>query len=123
MSWIPSPAMILGAATLIFGFLYQATSHKLDAAQEIVASQKKTVAEQSGLIATLQVQDAQNRALMAAQLQQEQQLRQQATANERKLRDAIKDDDCAKRDMPGAVVELLQPDTKSGTAVAGSATP
>ncbi|WP_447870266.1 DUF2570 family protein [Serratia fonticola] len=123
MSWLPSPAMILGSAALIFAFLYQSTSHNLDTAQELVASQKKTVAEQSGIITALRVQDVQNRALIAAQLQNEQQLRQQATANERKLRDAIKDDDCAKRDMPGAVVELLQPDTKSGTAAAGPAAP
>lgn len=123
MKWLPEPAMILGAATLIFAFLYQATSHKLEAAQEIVASQKKTAELRDKLIDTLQTQDAQNRALMATQLQREQQLRQQASANERKLRDAIKDDDCAKRDMPGAVVELLQPDTKSGTAAAGPASP
>ncbi|WP_071998247.1 MULTISPECIES: DUF2570 domain-containing protein [unclassified Serratia (in: enterobacteria)] len=69
------------------------------------------------------MQHASNCVLMAGQLEREQQLRQQASANGRKLRDAIKDDDCAKRDMPGAVVELLQPDTKSGSAAAGPAAP
>ncbi|MBP0999917.1 DUF2570 family protein [Serratia fonticola] len=123
MKWLPEPMMILGAATIFFAILFQVASNKLDAANILVATQKKTLDQQSGLIATLQTLDAQNRALMATQLQREQQLRQQATANERKLRDAIKDDDCAKRDMPGAVVELLQPDTKSGTAAGGTAAP
>lgn len=123
MKWLPEPIVLLGAATIFFAILFQAASNKLDVANVLVATQKKTLDQQSGVIATLQTQDAQNRALMAAQLQNEQQLRQQATANERKLRDAIKDDDCAKRDMPGAVVDLLQPDTKSGTAAAGPAAP
>ncbi|MFV8845137.1 DUF2570 family protein [Serratia fonticola] len=123
MKWLPEPMMILGAATIFFAILFQVASNKLDAANVLVATQKKTLDQQSGLIATLQTQDEKNRALMASQLAKEQQLRQQASANERKLRDAIKDDDCAKRDMPGAVVELLQPDTKSGTAAAGPVTP
>lgn len=62
-------------------------------------------------------------AVTGVTLQLEQQLRQLASANERKLRDAIKDDDCAKRDMPGAVVELLQPDTKSGATTSSPANP
>ncbi|WP_262209813.1 hypothetical protein, partial [Serratia proteamaculans] len=59
-------------------------SHRLELARQQVTEQEKTLAQQAGLIATLQTQDAQNRALMAAQQQQEQQLRQQADIYQRK---------------------------------------
>ncbi|MBC3230740.1 DUF2570 family protein [Serratia fonticola] len=127
MSWLSGwkNAALLGLlVTAIILALNGATlSSRLDLARETVSKQGKLLEQQTALIGVMQASDASNRALMAAQLQNEQQLRQQATANERKLLDAIKDDDCAKRDMPGAVVELLQPDTKSGTAAAGPASP
>ncbi|WP_312762895.1 hypothetical protein, partial [Serratia sp. (in: enterobacteria)] len=73
------------------------------------AELQKSLAQQAGFIATLQTQDAQNRALMAAQQRQEQQLRQQHEAYQRKYREAIKNDPCAARPLPGAVLELLRP--------------
>ena len=91
-------------------------SHRLELARQQALEQQKTLAQQAGLIATLQTQDAQNRALMAAQQQQEQQLRQQSDVYQRKYREAIKNDACAGQPMPGAVIELLRP-----TATAGSA--
>ena len=91
-------------------------SHRLELARQQALEQQKTLAQQAGLIATLQTQDAQNRALMAAQQQQEQQLRQQSDVYQRKYLEAIKNDACAGQPMPGAVIELLRP-----TAAAGSA--
>ena len=91
-------------------------SHRLELARQQALEQQKTLAQQAGLIATLQTQDAQNRALMAAQQQQEQLLRQQSDVYQRKYREAIKNDACAGQPMPGAVIELLRP-----TAAAGSA--
>ncbi|WP_261228283.1 hypothetical protein [Serratia entomophila] len=112
--------MILGAATLVFAFLYQATSHELEVANVIVASQKKTVDDQVRLIVTLQTQDAQNRTLIAAQQLHEQQLRQQNDVYQRKYREAIKNDPCAGQPLPGAVLELLRP---TASATAGAAAP
>ncbi|HFV9294904.1 TPA: DUF2570 family protein [Serratia fonticola] len=127
MSWLAGwkNAALLGllVTAIILALNGSTLSSRLDLARETVKTQGETLAQQASLIGLMQASDASNRALMAAQLQNEQQLRQQATANERKLRDAIKDDDCAKRDMPGAVVELLQPDTKSGTAAADPTAP
>lgn len=77
--------------------------------------QLKDLAQQAGVIVTLQTQDAQNRVLLTRQLLQERQLRQQASDNERKYKDAIKNDECAARDMPSAVIELLQPLSTNGT--------
>ncbi|AGE17729.1 DUF2570 family protein [Serratia marcescens] len=89
-------------------------SHQLQLARQQAAEQQKTLAQQAGLIATLQTQDAQNRALMAAQQQREQQLRQQHDTAQRKYREAIKNDPCAGQPLPAAVLELLRPAT--GTA-------
>ncbi|NIA33268.1 DUF2570 domain-containing protein [Serratia marcescens] len=89
-------------------------SHRLELARQQAAEQQKTLAQQAGLIATLQTQDAQNRALMAAQQQREQQLRQQHVTAQRKYREAIKNDPCAGLPLPAAVLELLRPAT--GTA-------
>ena len=83
-------------------------SHRLELARQQSAEQQKTLAQQAGLISTLQTQDAQNRALMAAQQQQEQQLRQQADIYQRKYRDAIKNDECARRTVPDGVLDLLR---------------
>ncbi|CAI0726915.1 Protein of uncharacterised function (DUF2570) [Serratia entomophila] len=120
MKWLLEPSMILGAATLVFAFLYQATSHELEVANVIVASQKKTVDDQVRLIVTLQTQDAQNRTLIAAQQLHEQQLRQQNDVYQRKYREAIKNDPCAGQPLPGAVLELLRP---TASATAGAAAP
>ncbi|CAI1563003.1 phage lysis regulatory protein, LysB family [Serratia marcescens] len=89
-------------------------SHRLELARQQAAEQQKTLAQQAGLIATLQTQDAQNRALMAAQQQREQQLRQQHDTAQRKYREAIKNDPCAGQPLPAAVLEFLRPAT--GTA-------
>ncbi|MFC0225666.1 DUF2570 family protein [Serratia aquatilis] len=102
---------LIGAllVAICLGWYSSVLTGRLETSQQLIREQSKSLEQQSALIGTMQIQDAQNRSLMAAQLQQEQQLRQRATANERKFREAIKNDDCAKRDMPGAVVELLQP--------------
>lgn len=77
-------------------------------AGEQVKQQEKTLAQQSGLISTLQAQNRKNRALAAEQQQREQQLRQQGETYQRKLRDALKGSKCGNSPMPAAVVELLQ---------------
>ena len=84
-------------------------SHRLELARQQAAEQQKTLAQQAGLITTLQTQDAQNRALMAAQQQREQQLRMQHDTAQRKYREAIKNDPCAGQPLPTAVLELLRP--------------
>ena len=123
MKWLPDPIVILGAATLIFAFLYQASSHELEAANLLVTSQKNTLAQQSGLISTLQEQDRKNRALAAEQQQREQQLRQQGETYQRKLRDALKSDKCGNSPMPAAVIDLLQQNAATGTTTGRSVTP
>ena len=90
-------------------------SSKLKASQQQSDEMQKTLAQQAGLIATLQMQDAQNRALMAAQQQQEQQLRELANTNERRYRNAIKDNVAAGERMPDAVLDLLRSSTSTGT--------
>nr|WP_230298441.1 hypothetical protein [Serratia marcescens] len=84
-------------------------------ADEQVKQQKETLAQQSGLISTLQAQDRKNRALAAEQQQREQQLRQREETYQRKLRDALKGSKCGNSPMPAAVVELLQQNA-AGTA-------
>ncbi|CAI2004289.1 Protein of uncharacterised function (DUF2570) [Serratia marcescens] len=83
-------------------------------AGEQVKQQEKTLAQQSGLISTLQAQDRKNRALAAEQQQREQLLRQREETYQRKLSDALKSDECGNSPMPAAVVELLQQNA-SGT--------
>ncbi|CAI0905161.1 Protein of uncharacterised function (DUF2570) [Serratia liquefaciens] len=83
-------------------------------AGEQVKEQKKTLAQQSGLIATMQEQDARNRALMAEQQKNNQQLRQQGERYQRELHDALKNDKCGNSPMPAAVIDLLQ--QNAGTA-------
>ncbi|HFZ1853068.1 TPA: hypothetical protein ACIJYK_003042 [Serratia marcescens] len=84
-------------------------------AGEQVKQQEKTLAQQSGLISTLQAQDRKNRALAAEQQQREQLLRQREETYQRKLRDALKGSKCGNSPMPAAVVELLQQNA-AGTA-------
>ncbi|WIJ63870.1 hypothetical protein OI978_24200 [Serratia nevei] len=85
-------------------------------AGEQVKQQEKTLAQQAGLISTLQKQDAQNRVLMAEQQQREHLLRQQHNTAQRKYREAIKNDPCAAQPMPAAVVELLQQNAAGAAA-------
>ncbi|MFS7161137.1 hypothetical protein AB6825_01095 [Serratia proteamaculans] len=84
-------------------------------AGEQVKEQKNTLAQQSGLISTLQEQDRKNRALAAEQQQREQQLRQQGETYQRKLRDALKSDKCGNSPMPTAVIDLLQQNAANTT--------
>lgn len=112
-----SGLLIMLVVSICLGGYSSLLSHRLELARQQSAEQQKTLAQQAGLIATLQTQDAQNRALMAAQQQQEQQLRQQADIYQRKYRDAIKNDECARRIAPGAVLELLRgTDTNAANA-------
>ncbi|WP_413506702.1 DUF2570 family protein [Serratia proteamaculans] len=128
MSWFPLPygkAVVVAVVLGLFAWLavsnwgYRKDLRLLD--QKLV-EQKKTVDQQAGVINTLQTQEVQNRALMAAQQQHEQQLRQQSDIYQRKYREAIKDNACAAERMPDAVVELLQ-QTAAGTAATRPVTP
>ncbi|WP_261284352.1 hypothetical protein [Serratia proteamaculans] len=92
-------------------------------AGEQVKEQKNTLAQQSGLISTLQEQDRKNRALAAEQQQREQQLRQQGETYQRKLRDALKSDKCGNSPMPVAVIDLLQQNAATGTATGRAVAP
>ncbi|EQA5356117.1 hypothetical protein [Serratia marcescens] len=85
-------------------------------AGEQVKQQEKALAQQSGLISTLQAQDRKNRALAAEQQQREQLLRQREETYQRKLRDALKGSKCGNSPMPAAVVELLQQNAASTAA-------
>ncbi|WP_240429790.1 hypothetical protein [Serratia marcescens] len=91
-------------------------------AGEQVKQQEKTLAQQSGLISTLQAQDRKNRALAAEQQQREQLLRQREETYQRKLRDALKGSKCGNSPMPAAVVELLQQNA-AGTPANSPVTP
>ena len=114
--------LLLLAVAICLGGYSSLLSHRLELARRQAAEQQKILAQQAGLIATLQTQDAQNRALMAAQQQQEQQWRQQSDLYQRKYREAIKNNACAGQPMPGAVLELLRP-TADGTDARGAAAP
>ncbi|HEI9813782.1 TPA: DUF2570 family protein [Serratia marcescens] len=103
-----SLALLLLVAICLGGYS-SLLSNRLQLARQRAAEQQKALAQQAGLIATLQTQDAQNRALMAAQQQREQQLRQQHDTAQRKYREAIKNDPCAGQPLPAAVLELLRP--------------
>ncbi|CAI0726009.1 Protein of uncharacterised function (DUF2570) [Serratia proteamaculans] len=92
-------------------------------AGEQVKQQENTLAQQSGLISTLQEQDRKNRALAAEQQQREQQLRQQGERYQRKLRDALKSDKCGNSPMPAAVIDLLQQNAAASTATGSAVTP
>ncbi|HGM6996142.1 DUF2570 family protein [Serratia marcescens] len=102
-----SLALLLLVAICLGGYS-SLLSHRLQLARQQAAEQQKALAQQAGLIATLQTQDAQNRALMAAQQQREQQLRQQGENYQRKYREAIQNDECSRRAAPPAVLGLLR---------------
>ncbi|MGP1216189.1 MULTISPECIES: hypothetical protein [Serratia] len=92
-------------------------------AGEQVKQQEKTLAQQSGLISTLQAQDRKNRALAAEQQQREQLLRQREETYQRKLRDALKGSKCGNSPMPAAVVELLQQNSTAGARAGNNPAP
>lgn len=100
-------------AFAITSLIYFAASNwglrkELRMAEQQAEQQKKTLAQQAELLATMRADDARNRSLMAEQQQREQQLRQQGQDYQRKYRDAIKNDDCARRAAPGSVIDLLR---------------
>jgi len=112
--WLLSSIFI---ACLAGGLIWSANHYhgKYRAAQQLVDEQKETLAQQAGLITNLRADDARNRAMMAEQQRREQQLRQQGENYQRKYRDAIKNDECARRAAPGAVLGLLRgTDTTAG---------
>lgn len=115
--------LLLLVASICLGGYSSLLSHRLELARQQVAEQQKTLAQQAGLIATLQTQDAQNRVLMSAQQQQEQQLRQQADIYQRKYRDATKNDECARRTAPGAVLDLMRQHSATTTSADHPVTP
>lgn len=113
------PLLILGAISIVLvSVLCAVVNYYHDKSERLVSEvkqQEKTLAQQSGLISTLQAQDRKNRALAAEQQQREQQLRQREETYQRKLRDALKGSKCGNSPMPSAVVELLQQNA-AGTA-------
>uniref|UniRef100_A8GDF0 DUF2570 domain-containing protein n=1 Tax=Serratia proteamaculans (strain 568) TaxID=399741 RepID=A8GDF0_SERP5 len=92
-------------------------------AGEKVKQQKEALAQQSGLIATMQEQDARNRKLMAEQQKNNQQLRQQGERYQRALREALKNDKCGNSPMPTAVIDLLQQNAATGITTGRTVTP
>lgn len=115
-------AAVLLVALIVAGklaFYFHSNAVK---AGEQVKQQEKTLAQQSGLISTLQAQDRKNRALAAEQQQREQLLRQREETYQRKLRDALKGSKCGNSPMPAAVVELLQQNA-AGTAASRPVAP
>ncbi len=100
--------LLLLVVSVCLGVYSSLLSYRLELARQQVAEQKKTLAQQAELIATMQAQDARNRKLMAEQQQREQQLRQQGEIYQRKYQDAIKNNKCAAERMPDAVLELLR---------------
>ncbi|OCO80419.1 DUF2570 family protein [Serratia marcescens] len=110
--------LLLLVASICLGGYSSLLSHRLELARQQVAEQKKTLAQQTGLITTLRADDARNRAMMAEQQRREQQLRQQGENYQRKYQDAIKNDECARRTAPGAVLGLLR---GTDTTAAGAA--
>jgi uncharacterized protein HemX len=106
--------LLLLVVSICLGGYSSLLSHRLELARQQVEEQKKTLAQQSGLIATMQEQDARNRTLMAEQQKNNQQLRQQGETYQRKLHDALKSDKCGNSPMPAAVIDLLQ--QSAGTA-------
>lgn len=102
-----SLALLLLVAICLGGYS-SLLSRRLELARQQTAEQQKTLAQQTGLITTLRADDARNRAMMAEQQRREQQLRQQGENYQRKYQDAIKNDECARRTAPGAVLGLLR---------------
>ncbi|MGQ5735320.1 hypothetical protein ACUNGZ_11915 [Serratia sp. IR-2025] len=115
--------LLLLVVSICLGGYSSLLSHRLELARQQVTEQKKTLAQQAGLIATMQEQDARNRKLMAEQQQREQQLRQQGEIYQRKYQDAIKNNKCAAERMPDAVLDLLRGTDTHVASVNRSVTP
>lgn len=109
--------LLLLVASICLGGYSSLLSHQLALARLQTAEQEKTLAQQAGLITTLRADDARNRAMMVEQQRREQQLRQQGENYQRKYQDAIKNDECARRTAPGAIIGLLR---GTDTAAAGA---
>lgn len=122
MSWLPLPngkALLVALALGLLAWLSVSNwgyRKELQLTDQRLSTEQLKNSKQAGLIATLQAQDEVNRALVAAQQQHEQQLRQQHEILQRKYREAIKDNPCAAERMPDAVVELLQQNAASTAA-------
>ncbi|MFW7203686.1 hypothetical protein ACMGF7_22005 [Serratia sp. BNK-17] len=117
MSKIAGGSLVLLLLVAIFlGGYSSLLSLRLQLARQQAAEQKKTLAQQSGLISALQTQERKNRALATEQHRREQQLRQQNESYQRKYREAIKNDACAAQPMPVATIELLQQSAADTTA-------
>ncbi|EPJ9037301.1 hypothetical protein LM859_000217 [Serratia marcescens] len=117
-----SLALLLLVAICLGGYS-SLLSNRLQLARQQAAEQQKALTQQAGLIATLQTQDAQNRALMAAQQQREQQLRQQGENYQRKYREAIQNDECSRRAAPPAVLGLLRGTDTTTAGATGAVAP
>jgi aminoglycoside phosphotransferase (APT) family kinase protein len=100
--------LLLLVVSICLGGYNSLLSHRLALSRQQLSEQQKTLAQQSGLIATLRTDDARNRALIAEQQRREHQLRQHEETYQRKLRDALKSDKCGNSPMPAAVIEFLQ---------------
>lgn len=96
--------LLLLAAICLSGYS-SLLSQQLALARQQAVEQQKSLAQQAGLIATLQTQDAQNRVLMVAQ---QRLLRQQNDPYQRQYREALEQDPCAAQPKPGSVLELLR---------------
>lgn len=118
-SWRTMAIGILVAGIIVAGRLASHYRDNYHQALENKIGVEKQLASAQAAITTIQTQDAKNRALMALQQQQEQKLRQQADAQQRKLRNAIKNDECANSVMPGAVLDLLR-STAGSAAIRGA---
>jgi len=115
--------LLLLVVSICLGGYSSLLSHRLELARKQMSEQEKTMAQQSGLISTLQEQDRKNRALAAEQLRREQQLRQRGERYQRELREALKNDKCGNSLMPRAVINLLQQNAATGTTTGRAVTP
>ncbi|MCT2387134.1 hypothetical protein [Erwinia pyrifoliae] len=115
--------LLLLVASICLGGYSALLSHRLELARQQVSEQQKTLAQQAGLIATMQEQGARNRKLMSEQQRREQQLRQRGEIYQRKYEDAIKNDECARRAAPGVVLDLLRAKDTNAAGANRSAAP
>ncbi|BEM41780.1 hypothetical protein SME13J_03990 [Serratia marcescens] len=115
--------LLLLVTAICLGGYSSLLSHRLALARLQTAEQEKTLAQQAGLITTLRADNSRNRAMMAEQQRREQQLRQQGENYQRKYREATKNDECANRVAPGAVLGLLRGTDTTAAGAARAVTP
>ncbi|MFK3922364.1 hypothetical protein [Serratia liquefaciens] len=118
-----SGLLIMLVVSIFLGGYSSLLAHRLELTRQQNAEQQKMLDQQAGLIFTMQTQDTQNRALLAAQQQQEQLLRKQSDTYQRKYREATKNDKCAAERMPDAVIELLHQSTGPNARAGDKPTP